>query len=262
VLFRRDIDGTVIYQSPLLSDIGVRHAFSTRMGGISPAPFDSLNLGNPNGCAVQDDRQRIEENYRRLRAAAGDEEGELLRVHQVHGAVVARACCGESFDIHQYADAIVTDDARRFASVRVADCTPVLLATDDGARVAAIHAGWRGVIAHVVGVALRELGGSPRHIVAAVGPCIGVEAFEVGPEVLAAFEQSFGSDASIRHRNDGKGYVDLREAIRRQLIAAGVAADRIDATDRCTFRDGDEFFSHRRENGVTGRMAAIISPKR
>jgi copper oxidase (laccase) domain-containing protein len=82
----------------------------------------------------------------------------------------------------------------------------------------------------------------------------------VGPEVVAEFERVFGADAPIRQRDDGKGFVDLRRAIRLQLLAAGAAPDRIDVCDRCTFRDADEFFSHRRERGVTGRMAAIIAP--
>ncbi|CAA9382613.1 MAG: FIG00003370: Multicopper polyphenol oxidase, partial [uncultured Phycisphaerae bacterium] len=86
-------------------------------------------------------------------------------------------------------------------------------------------------------------------------------AFEVGGEVLDAFRAAFGDDAPVRPRPDGKGHVDLREAVRRQLVAAGIPADQIDSTDRCTVRDAGEFFSHRRDNGVTGRMAAIISPR-
>jgi hypothetical protein len=95
-------------------------------------------------------------------------------------------------------------------------------------------------------------------IVAAVGPSISGEAFEVGPEVLSEFDRVFGAAAPVMHRPDGKGLVDLRHAIRMQLNAAGVTDDRIDFTDRCTYRDADEFFSHRRDKGITGRMAAII----
>ena len=264
--------GVVFYFSPLLRNAGVPHAFSTRLGGISRPPFDSMNLGNPNGCDVQDDYANVWANYGRIQSAAGCGGRELCRVHQVHGPLVARARVGQPFDASTRADAIVGDDPARVLSVRVADCVPVLLATGDGRAVAAVHAGWRGVIAGVVPAAVRELLALPRGprdgaegsdgppLLAAVGPCIGGEAFEVGPEVLSEFRRAFGADAPVADREDGKGRVDLRQAVRLQLRAAGIGDDRIDATDRCTWRDADEFFSHRRDNGVTGRMAAIISP--
>jgi copper oxidase (laccase) domain-containing protein len=95
-----------------------------------------------------------------------------------------------------------------------------------------------------------------------MGPCIGGEAFEVGEEVAAEFERSFGGGAApVTRPSGGKPHVDLREAVRRQLHAAGVAPGHVDVTDRCTVRDADEFYSHRRDDGVTGRMAAIIAPR-
>lgn len=256
-------NGVVYYASPLLEKAGVPHAFSTRHGGISPAPFDSLNLGNPNNCGIQDDYERIWENYKLLQAACGSAGRELCRVHQVHGAGVVRAARGVAFDVHQKADAIVSDDPARVVSVRVADCVPVLLSTADGRMVAAVHAGWRGVIAGVVFSALKamEAGGHarPSEVIAAIGPSISGDAFEVGPEVVAEFRGKFGSAAPVKDRDGGKGSVDLREAIRLQLQRSGVGADQIDASDRCTFRDSEEFFSHRRDRGITGRMAAIIA---
>lgn len=265
MLYRKTApSGVVYYASPLLERIGVPHAFSTRVGGVSPAPFDSLNLGNPNGCAVQDDYEHVWENYRRLQAAAGCGGRELCHVHQVHGSAVVRAEPGKSFDTTGKADAIVTVDSARVASVRVADCVPVLLASDDGRVVAAVHAGWRGVIAGILTAALNEMNNvgdvHPSRCVAAIGPSIGPEAFEVGPEVLAEFERTFRDRAPVRRRPDGKGAVDLRAALRLQLRAAGVPDENIVTTDRCTHRDAEEFFSHRRDSGVTGRMAAIISP--
>lgn len=262
MLQRRTAPNRVVYYaSPLLESLGVPHAFSTRLGGISPPPFDSLNLGNPNGCDIQDDYDRIWDNYRHLQVAAGCAGRELCRVHQVHGDVVVRVHAGARFDTSAKADAIVGSDPHRVLSVRVADCVPILIASGDGRMVAAVHAGWRGVVAGVAPAALREMGVEPATCVAAVGPCIGFEAFEVGHEVREAFVTEFGPDAPVRARADGKGHVDLREAVRRQLVAAGVPEDRIDVTDRCTVRDADEFFSHRRDNGVTGRMAAIIAPR-
>jgi len=300
-------NGVVYYASPLLEQLGVRHGFSTRLGGKSPPPFHSLNLGNPSGCDMQDDFPRIYENFDLFQSACGVADRTRCWVHQIHGGEVVVVRCGEPFENGMRADALVSDDPTRVMSVRVADCVPVLLASEDGRVVAAVHAGWRGVIAGVVRNALERLRalafapspGTPGEgwaegsaqltidgrttstalnphpalsrstgrgkegavVFAAIGPAIGFDAFEVGPEVLAEFERVFRADAPIRRRDDGKGHVDLRAAIRLQLLAAGVAADRIDDSDRCTFRDADEFFSHRRDRGVTGRMAAIVSPK-
>ena len=98
----------------------------------------------------------------------------------------------------------------------------------------------------------------PRNLLAAIGPCIGFDAFEVGPEVLDHFTTAFGNTAPIRRADNGKGQVDLRQACRLQLLQAGIPQTQIDQTDRCTVRNADEFFSHRRDNGITGRMAALI----
>ena len=255
-------DGVVTYISPLLRDIGVPHGFSTRIGGISPPPFDSLNLGNPSGCDVRDDSDRIRQNYCRLLRATGCEGRELLAVYQVHGGGVVHVRRGDAHDNDTKADALVSDDPGRVLSVRVADCVPVLLSTGDGRAVAAIHAGWRGVDAGVAINALKALAPHGNHVVAAIGPSIGFDAFEVGPEVLEEFRRSFGSTAPIREESNGKGRVDLRECLRRQLIAAGVPDDRIDRTDRCTHTHADEFFSHRRDKGISGRMAAVIATAR
>jgi polyphenol oxidase len=284
--------GIVVYQSPLLRAAGVPHAFSTRIGGVSTGPFASMNLGNPGGQAQQDHHENIAENYRRLQRAMGCEHRKRYFAHQVHGAtVLAPGACPATDSIHGgieigHGDALVTDDASALLSVRVADCVPVLLATRDGGRVAAVHAGWRGVVQGAALAALSQLlsdsrsrsttrdgqtnatgevqkrGQTPifRDIFAAIGPSIGMDAFEVGAEVLEAFRGVFGAETPCRSSptDPRKAHIDLREALRTQLIQAGVPAEQIDATDRCTVRDADEFFSHRRENGLTGRMAAII----
>jgi hypothetical protein len=254
----------VYYASAKLEAIGVPHAFSTRCGGISPPPFDSLNLGNPANCETRDDQQRIHHNYRLLLAAAGCPTEAPLRVHQVHGCAVVDAQPELLFDPDRQADAIVSNDGARAVSIRIADCVPVLLSSGDGKLVAAVHAGWRGIVANVIGATVGRMMDShapPQSMVAAIGPCIGREAFEVGPEVIAEFKRIFGSTAPIELRGDGKGRADLRAAARLQLIAAGLLSDCIDSTDRCTVTHRDEFFSHRRDRGVTGRMAAVIAAR-
>jgi len=267
---RTSSTGVVYYVSPLLAAVGVPHGFSTRIGGASTGPFGSLNLGNPSGSAVQDEWQRIHENYRRLQAAIGFQPAQQrCWVHQVHGADVVFVRRGQEFTSGARADALVCDDPNRIIAVRVADCAPLLLASDDGRVVAAVHAGWRGVLAGVVPNAVRELrrmcsaaGQTQRTIFAAVGPCIGRRAFEVGPEVLEQFQASFGERAPVdRNSACGKGHLDLRAAIRIQLLQAGLSDDCIDSTDLCTYGDAAQFFSHRRDRGITGRMAALISPR-
>lgn len=265
MLIPRVQDGIRVYISPLLEAAGVPHAFSTRIGGVSQSPFDSMNLGNPNGCEVQDLRPNIAVNYERLMAAIGCTGRERLHTHQVHGGTAYTAAAGEPFDVDLKGDAIVTSDPARVLSIRVADCVPVLLASRDGQVVGAAHAGWRGVIARVVPnaiTAMQQVRPSLQvdDLLVAIGPSIGASNFEVGPEVLEAFEQAF-APPPVRPYADGsgKGTVDLRQALRQQLVSLGVADTGIETTDRCTVRDHQEFFSHRRDNSVTGRMAALIA---
>ena len=169
---------------------------------------------------------------------------------------------GTAHDNDAKADALLTSDPARVLSVRVADCCPVLLATADGTFVAAIHAGWRGVVAGALPAALnaliKESGRSPENVFAAIGPCIGREAFEVGADVLDAFRRAFGARAPIEVRSAEKGRADIRAGLQLQLLASGVPEAQIDGTELCTVEQNDEFYSHRRDQGVTGRMAALI----
>ena len=259
MLQRRICDnGVTLYESPLLVAAGVPHAFSTRIGGVSDGPFASLNLGNPNGQPVQDPLPNIAENYRLLQSAIGCGHRSRWYTHQVHGAAVLTGPASADGDCELgKADAMVSTDAAVVLSVRVADCVPVLLADRSGRRVAAVHAGWRGVIVGAVLAALRYFD-DPSNVIAAIGPSISFAAFEVGPEVLSEFERVFGRDAPLRRLVSGKGHIDLRAALAMQITGAGVPTAQIESTDRCTVRDESEFFSHRRSGGLTGRMAALI----
>jgi YfiH family protein len=254
-------NNVVFYRSPLLHAASVPHAFSTRVGGVSVSPFDSLNLGNPSGVPEQDSAENIAENYRRLHTAIGGENRRRMFAHQIHGSVVLNPATSPQTDsIHGgceigKGDALFTNDASVLLSVRTADCVPVLLASGDGQQVAACHAGWRGVIAGVVPEALK-LFDHPANVLAAIGPAISYDAFEVGPEVADEFERAFPHAHLIRRLPDGKSRVNLQHALELQLQAAGVM--QIDLTDRCTVTHADEFFSHRRDRGVSGRMASVI----
>ena len=251
-------NGLVTYQSGLLREIGVVHAFTTRVGGISDGPYGSLNLGPLTKGESTDHNTSVSENFRRLRKAIGAERTMRTMVKQVHGRGVWQPPA-EPVRIEDTpeADAMITDNPLHLLVIRVADCVPILLASKDGRRVAAVHAGWRGIVAGVIPETVERFGPVAA---AAIGPCISIDHFEVGEEVAAAFDEANLGD-TVDRATHAKPHADLRAAARLQLERAGVAG--IDTTDRCTYRDADEFFSHRRDvthrgQATTGRMAAVI----
>ena len=251
----------------LITASGARAAFSTRRGGVSGGIFDSLNFGNPSELTgpERDPPENIRANFHILLESAGTPPGgELVQVFQVHGAAVltvrpsrpAHAGPGDT-----KADAIVTDDPRRVLAVRVADCTPVLLSSADGRTVAAVHAGWRGVVSGVLPNTIRVMRDlDAPNLVSAIGPCIGPDHFEVGEEVAAEFSRVFGDSPGLIRRTPGrKPHIDLKAALALQLRNAGITA--VDISDACTYRDHDRFYSHRRDQGLTGRSAGLIGPR-
>lgn len=232
---------------------------STRRGGVSRAPFDSLNL-RPAALRADaaDEPAAIHENQRRF--ASWLEGAQPVYLDQVHGRQVVRLTSADlvpNRPFHQ-ADASVTTEHGIACTVLVADCLPVLLAAPEGRGVAAAHAGWRGLAGGVVEAALAVLceaaGCTPAEVTAWLGACIGPEAFEVGDEV----RQAFGAAAAGCFRPglaDGKWWADLPALARRRLQGAGVT--RVNGGTWCTFTNPSLFFSYRRER-LTGRHAAAI----
>ena len=233
------------------------HGFATRAGGVSPAPYDSLNLGMRWG----DAREHVLENRRRLQLACAARA--LYVVAQVHGVAVVTVGAGDdpAAIAAQEADALVTDVPGAALAVFVADCVPVLMACPRTGACAAAHAGWRGVVAGVATATLaaleRGFGCRPEDVHVAIGPSIGVCCFEVGPEVVAAFTPALA--ASVSERPGRKPHIDLRQALRLQLVAAGVRADRIQSSADCTRCDPGRFYSFRREGTRTGQHLAVIA---
>lgn len=256
-------NGVVFYRSPKLAALGLPHAFSTRIGGVSKGRFATLNLATLAKAQGGDGNARVAANFRLLREAVGCQRIPRVDVRQVHGCDV---WVPDADIVHPRAspeaDGLVTARPRQLLTIRTADCVPLLMASDDGKAVGAVHAGWRGVVAGVVPEALRTMaqrcGVPAERVFVAVGPHISVDRFEVGPEVAAAFDEAGLSPAVVRD-NGHRPHVDLLEAVLLQLDRAGVPNDHIDATDRCTHAHADEFFSHRRDGPPTGRMAAIIT---
>jgi len=250
------------FTAPLLERAGIPHAFSTRLGGVSRAPFDELNLGNPSGTGPKDDPASIQENYARLEANAGI-RGTRCYVHQVHSAELVRVEAGVPHENSRQADALWSDDPARSLSVRVADCVPVLLATENGACVAVVHAGWRGVAAGIVPLTAKKLmSAAPgAALVAAIGPAICGKCFEIDGEVLLTFKTKFPQHTVLGHGSSRKGWVDLRACIGGQLAKCGVPDSRIDTTNLCSRCESELFFSHRRNGPRSGRMAALIQAR-
>jgi YfiH family protein len=249
-------------RSELLRSSGFRHGFSLRHGGVSSAPFESLNLGR----SVGDHPDNVAENHRRFAAELGYEPDGLYEVSQVHGArveIVDPSLSSESFRARE-ADALLSLSRGCAVAIRVADCVPVLLADPRSGAVAAVHAGWRGIVADVIGAAVAALAerasAAPPTLIAALFPAIGVDAFEVGEEVAEQIVLSV-HEAAVRRAAEPRPHVDLVLAARHALQLAGLSPEHIDQVSGCTFSDAARFFSFRRDRGVTGRHLAAIVPR-
>ncbi|MDS4031348.1 MAG: peptidoglycan editing factor PgeF [Candidatus Contendobacter sp.] len=228
--------------------VRVRAISTTRHGGISPPPYDSLNLADH----VGDDPARVAENRRRLAAVAGYPT-EPAWLQQVHGDRVVPA---ETVREPVAADAAWTREAGRPCVVMTADCLPVLLCDRAGTVVAAAHAGWRGLADGVIAATVARMDTPPMELLVWLGPAIGPDAFEVGEEVRAAFlELDAGNAACFQPSPAGRWLADLYDLARRQLRGLGVSA--VYGGGFCTFDESERFFSYRREN-CTGRMATLI----
>lgn len=246
----------------------VVHAFSTRQGGVSRPPFDTLNLGQ----SVGDDRAAVEENRRRFFGRFGIEPGHVVRVKQVHGdrvLVVDESTTrrpGFPFSLIDEpveADATVTNLPGLALTVSTADCVPILIHDPARRAVAAVHAGWRGtalrIAARAVEAMARTYGTRPADCRAAIGPAIRRCCYQVDGPV---HEQLAGSAASADRyvEADGAGHwrADLPGLNRAILQEAGLAGEHIEDVGLCTVCRRDLFFSHRADEGRTGRMMNFI----
>lgn len=253
----------MVLRTGLLDRIGVPHCFTTRRGGVSHGIFKSLNFGNPAGldAAVRDSPGNIARNFDLVLAELQVSGRRVVQVHQVHGCDVAVSEPASLNLKDLQADAIVSDYSGEVLAVRVADCCPVLLASADGGLVAAVHAGWRGCVAGVVAstvAAMRER--TSQRLVAAIGPCIGPQHFEVGPEVAEAFYQVFGPATDVvTGERYNKVKINLQAALRLQLGVLGITD--VETVAGCTVSSPDLYFSHRRDAGITGRMVGLIGAR-
>ena len=223
-----------------------RVAFSTRLGGVSEGPYASLNLG----AKTNDEYDRVSENRGRLCAETGADATTAAMGYQVHGPNVTEARPKGVLVPTEFeqCDGLWSDRPGQAMLLVTADCAPVVLCRSDGdPGLALLHVGWKGLLAGIVQSGASALGGGV--LAAAVGPAIGPCCYEVREGVAAPYRERFGA-VVMRGRN-----LDLRLAVERALEEAGI--DSVEHTDMCTACHPELFFSHRRDNGVTGRQGVI-----
>ena len=280
----RETTSLLILKSPVLAAAGVRHGFSTRLGGVSTAyrkpeaRGGELNLGFTSA----DQRENVVRNRARLIQEAFGAHRPLITMRQIHSALVHQVGRRDvAVPTVFEGDGLMTDEPGAVLGIQTADCVPVLVADSARGVVAAFHAGWRGTLQRIVEKSIErlrlEFGCEPGSLVAAIGPAIRPCCYRVGDEVRQGFRSQFNYAEQLFswHREAGETeeadlggiaaveqpavYLDLQEANRRQLMAAGVQPSVIDVLSLCTSCRTDLFFSYRAEPNGTGRMLAVIA---
>ena len=242
------------------------HGFSARQGGVSPAPFDTLNMA----LHVGDDPAHVRENRRRYLAALGLDAERICTIRQVHGTEIVRATRRDAGrgawdydDALADADAIITNDRGVPLMLCYADCVPVLLYDPVHHAAGVVHAGWKGTVQRIAAQTIvhmgEEFGTAPSDVLAGIGPSIGAGCYTVGIEVAEHFRAAFPAHAEkiVQERN-GEIHLDLWTANHVQITETGVLEENIDHADICTSCDRSFFYSYRGAGGRTGRLAAVM----
>jgi polyphenol oxidase len=234
-----------------------QHAVFTRHGGISPAPYHTLNLS----VSVADARDNVYANRARAYGLYGRDTSSVVHAHLVHGADVAQVTRSDDGAWASQVDALITDQPACALTMNYADCAPIFVYDPARDAIGLGHAGWQGAIKDLPGALVRAMGDAfgsrPRELLAAVGPCIGPCCYEVGEPVVGQVRERFADPARLLIRNGGpRPHFDLPEANRQRLLDAGV--QQIEMSGLCTACRTDLFFSHRAEKGLTGRFGVML----
>lgn len=265
-IIRQERHGVPFYACPGSVWTGTAHGFSTRLGGLSPAPMDSLNLGANRG----DDPENVRANFTRFCAAIGADSDALVKNHQIHSDIIRPVTRADIMDSPEVpgtleADGLITDEPGVCLTIFSGDCIPILLYDPVRRCIAAAHAGWRGtalgIAARAAEAMVRDYGCLPQNILAAIGPGIGPCCFETHADVPDGLRAGLRKDAEpfIRPLSaEGKFSVDLKGANARWLERAGLRRGHIAVCTACTACNLGEFWSHRIQGGQRGSMAAMI----
>ncbi len=261
-------DGVTFLTFPALTETGmVRHAFSTRMGGVSEGPYATMNFSYTRG----DDPKAVDENYTRMAHALGVDRDKMTLTWQTHTTNVRRVSpedvgkgVARERD-YRDVDGLITDMPGVTLVTFFADCVPLYFVDTKNRAIGLSHSGWRGTANRMGRVTLeamrREFGTDPKDVVAAIGPSICRDCYEVGPEVIEEFEKTFAPAQYERlfyRKPNGKFQLDLWEANRIILEEAGVPKERISVTDICTHCNPDLLFSHRTCADRRGNLCAFL----
>jgi YfiH family protein len=239
-------------------DNGQQHAIFTRQGGISPAPFDTLNLS----ISVADDHTNVYANRRRAYGLYGRDNDTLAHAHLTHGADVATVTRQDHGRLASRVDGLITNQPGCGLTMNYADCTPIFLYDPEKQAIGLGHAGWQGAVKHLPAALVKAMqeafGSDPADLLAGIGPCIGPCCYEINEPVTTAVRQAFPDTPSLLIANNGgpRPHFDLPAANRLSLQAAGVRY--IEQSGLCTACRTDLFFSHRAEKGKTGRFGVIF----
>lgn len=260
-MFLEHTQNNLVYMT---SDVlPARHAFTTRYGGVSGGIWSSLNLGEHRG----DDPCCVRENFRIAGSILDVGADDFVLSRQVHKTAVRVAAPADrhtvNAEISYEADGLVADVPNLPLMIFIADCVPVLLCDPVSRVIAAVHCGWRSSVGDILGETvcrMAALGAKAENIRIAVGPSIGFDHFETGPEVPEAVEKYLSGDTEglFLRKNDGKYFVDLRGANRRRLIQLGVKSENIDISEECTMCSPEKYWSHRVTEGRRGSQCAMI----
>ena len=249
--------------SHLASFSGLTHAVTTRRGGVSEKHFSSLNLGVKTG----DDPKRVSLNRKKAFSALGSKEDVSVISDQVHGNKVFLV--GANFKPPTRLsgiDGFITREHDIMLMIKIADCIPVFFYDPETPAIGLIHAGWRGTVKGIIpeGIKLmkKSFGSKPEKIKAGIGPGISRCCFEVKADVREEFDKKNFGDSIWRADADKRLFLDLKKAILLELINCGLQTKNIETAKECTACDSELFFSHRRDKGKTGRMAALLGLKR
>lgn len=260
-------NGVVTYAFEQLADLPLMGHVSTRHGGVSPEPWNTLNFSVLRG----DSRERVTENRRRFAEAAGVNPAHVTHARQVHGTGVAKVDWDQVGETLDGCDALITDAVGLPLSVVFADCTPVLIYDPVNHALGVCHAGWRGTVNGAAAATLWAMqaayGSQPAEVLACIGPSIGPESYQVGEEVLAMAQAKLTDAERYFHFPDGEDarpHFDLWKANAGQLIEAGMLAEQIEISGIDTAQHTDDFYSHRAEKGRCGlfAMMAWLTPRK
>lgn len=253
---------------PLLEQSGmVRHLFSTRIGGVSEGIYESMNLSYSRG----DQKEAVDENFRRIAEVFGTTPDRIVCSKQTHTTnvrLVTEKDCGKGVVCpadYEDVDGLITNESGILLCTSYADCVPLYFVDTKNRAIGLGHSGWRGTVnrmgAVMLGAMQEAFGTKPENVLAAIGPSICQDCYEVGQEVFDAFRLHFPKDWEAlisKEKAEGKYQLDLWEANRRILLDAGITEDHLAVTDLCTCCNSSYLFSHRASHGRRGNLAAFL----